>query len=107
VFILSRVREAFDRGMSTEEAVSHGIRSTASTVTSAAVVMVAIFAVFATLRLLDMKQMGFGLAAAVLLDVTLVRGVALPAAIALLGERGWRVKRPRVRRARERVEVAA
>ena len=59
--------------------------------------MVAIFAVFATLRLLDMKQMGFGLAAAVLLDVTIVRGVALPAAITLLGERGWKVPRPRRR----------
>jgi RND superfamily putative drug exporter len=67
-------------------------------VTSAALVMVAIFAVFATLRLLDMKQMGFGLAAAVLIDVTIVRAVALPAAITLLGEQGWRVRRRRASR---------
>jgi RND superfamily putative drug exporter len=55
--------------------------------------MVAVFAVFATLRVLDLKQMGVGLAAAVLLDATIVRGVALPAAVALLGERGWKVGR--------------
>ena len=101
VLVLERIQEARRAGRSPAAAAAEGIGATAGTVTSAAVVMVAIFAVFATLRLLDMKQMGFGLAAAVLLDVTLVRGVALPAAIALLGERGWRVKRPRVRRARE------
>ena len=88
-------------------AAAEGVGATAGTVTSAAVVMVAIFAVFATLRLLDMKQMGVGLAVAVLLDVTLVRGLALPAAITLLGERGWRVPRPgAAARAEARVEVA-
>jgi len=109
VLVLERIQESRRAGRSPAAAAAEGIGATAGTVTSAAVVMVAIFAVFATLRLLDMKQMGFGLAAAVLLDVTLVRGVALPAAIALLGDRGWRVKRPRVRRTRERerVEVAA
>ncbi len=109
VLVLERIQESRRAGRSPAAAAAEGIGATAGTVTSAAFVMVAIFAVFATLRLLDMKQMGFGLAAAVLLDVTLVRGVALPAAIALLGDRGWRVKRPRVRRARERerVEVAA
>src|SRR5581483_1756457 len=68
VFILSRVKELVDRGMSTEEAVEKGIRSTAGTVTSAAFVMVAVFSIFATLSTLDMKQLGVGLAVAVLLD---------------------------------------
>ena len=63
VFILSRVREAYDRGMSTEEAVAHGIKSTAGVVTAAATVMVAVFAIFVTLSTVDMKQLGFGLAA--------------------------------------------
>jgi uncharacterized membrane protein YdfJ with MMPL/SSD domain len=109
VLVLERIQEARRAGRSPAAAAAEGVGATAGTVTSAAIVMVAIFAVFATLRLLDMKQMGFGLAAAVLLDVTLVRGVALPAAIALLGDRGWRVKQPRARRVRdrERVEVAA
>ena len=79
VFILSRIREAVDRGMSTDDAVAHGIKSTAGVVTSAAVVMVSVFAIFATLSSLDMKQMGVGLAAAILIDATIVRGVLLPA----------------------------
>src|SRR5579872_4542502 len=79
VFILSRIREAVDRGMSTGDAVAHGIRSTAGTVTSAAVVMVGAFSIFATLPITDMKEMGIGLATAVLLDATVVRGVLLPA----------------------------
>jgi uncharacterized membrane protein YdfJ with MMPL/SSD domain len=89
VFILSRVREAFDRGMSSDEAVAHGIRTTAGTVTSAAVVMVAVFAIFATLSYLDFKMMGIGLATAILLDATLVRGVLLPASMKLLGDWNW------------------
>jgi RND superfamily putative drug exporter len=89
VFILTRVREAYDRGMSTEDAVAHGIRTTAGTVTSAAAVMVAVFSIFAVLSLLDFKQMGVGLAVAVLLDATLIRGVLLPATMKLLGERNW------------------
>lgn len=89
VFILTRIREAFDRGMSTDEAVAHGIKSTAGVVTSAAVVMVAVFAIFATLSLPDLQQMGIGLAAAVLIDATIVRGVLLPATMKLLGERNW------------------
>ncbi len=89
VFILSRIREAYDGGMSTTEAVSHGIRTTAGVVTSAAVVMVAVFSIFATLSLLDFKQMGIGLAVAVLLDATLIRGVLLPSTMVLLGERNW------------------
>ena len=89
VFILSRVREAFDRGMTTEDAVSHGIRSTASTVTSAAIVMVAVFGVFATLSSIVFKQLGIGLAVAILIDATLVRAILLPATMKLLGDRNW------------------
>ena len=89
VFILSRVREAYDRGMKTEDAVAHGIISTAGVVTSAALVMVGAFAVFALMPILDMKEMGIGLAVAVLLDATLVRGVLLPATMKLLGDWNW------------------
>ncbi|MEA2397876.1 MAG: hypothetical protein QOK25_1432 [Thermoleophilaceae bacterium] len=89
VLILSRVREAFDSGMKTEDAVSHGIKATAGVVTSAAVVMVAVFAVFATLSGLDFKMMGVGLASAVLIDATIVRAVLLPATMKLLGDWNW------------------
>ena len=89
VFILTRIREAYDGGMSSNESVRHGIASTAGTVTSAAVVMVAVFAIFATLSFIDLKQMGVGLAIAVLIDATIVRGVLLPAAMALLGDWNW------------------
>jgi RND superfamily putative drug exporter len=94
VFILSRIREAFDGGMRTEDAVAHGIKSTAGVVTSAAIVMVAVFAVFATLRAVEFKQMGVGLAVAVLLDATLVRAVLLPATMKLLGDWNWYLPRP-------------
>src|SRR5205085_11347645 len=93
VFILGRIRELVDRGVPTEEAVSRGIRTTASTVTAAAVVMVAVFAIFASLRTLDIKQMGVGLAVAVLLDATLIRGVLLPAKMKLLGDWNWYLPR--------------
>ncbi|HWM64213.1 MAG TPA: MMPL family transporter [Solirubrobacterales bacterium] len=89
VLILSRVREAFDSGMSSDEAVRSGILATAGTVTSAAMVMVAVFAVFATLSIIDMKEMGVGLAVAVLIDATIVRAILLPAAMKLLGDRNW------------------
>jgi anti-anti-sigma factor len=89
VFILSRVREGFDRGMSTEEAVSHGIKATAGVVTSAAIVMVGVFAIFATLSSIDFKEMGVGLAVAVLIDATIVRAVLLPASMKLLGDWNW------------------
>ena len=89
VFILSRVKEYFDRGMSTEQAVEAGIRSTAGVVTSAAVVMVFVFGVFALMPIIDMKEMGIGLAAAVLIDATIVRAVLLPATMKLLGEWNW------------------
>ena len=89
VFILTRIREGFDSGMKTEDAVSHGIKSTAGVVTSAAVVMVGVFAVFATLSLVIFKELGIGLGVAVLIDATLVRAVLLPATMKLLGERNW------------------
>jgi putative drug exporter of the RND superfamily len=93
VFILSRIREAFDRGRSTEDAVAHGIKSTAGVVTSAAVVMISVFAIFATLSLLIFKQLGVGLAVAVLIDATLIRGVLLPATMKLLGDWNWYLPR--------------
>jgi uncharacterized membrane protein YdfJ with MMPL/SSD domain len=89
VFILTRVREAFDRGMSTGDAVAHGIKSTAGVVTSAAIVMVAVFSMFALSSELQMQQMGIGLAAAVLIDATIIRGVLLPATMKLLGDWNW------------------
>jgi uncharacterized membrane protein YdfJ with MMPL/SSD domain len=109
VFILSRVKELVDDGMSTEQAVATGIKRTAGTVTSAAVVMVAVFAIFVTLRTLDIKQMGFGLAAAILIDATIVRAVLLPSAMKLLGEWNWYLPRwlewlPRFEREPERRE---
>lgn len=93
VLILSRVREGVDRGLSSDEAVREGIVATAGTVTSAAIVMVAVFSVFATLTLIDMKEMGIGLAAAVLIDATIVRAILLPAAMKLLGDRNWYLPR--------------
>jgi uncharacterized membrane protein YdfJ with MMPL/SSD domain len=89
IFILTRVREAYDRGLSTEEAVEHGISTTAGVVTSAAVVMVGVFAVFALMPILDMKEMGIGLAVAVLIDATIIRAVLLPASMKLLGDWNW------------------
>jgi RND superfamily putative drug exporter len=89
VLILSRIRELHDRGMSTEDAVAGGIKTTAGVVTSAAVVMVAVLSIFATLELLDFKMMGVGLATAILIDATIVRAVLVPAAMKLLGERNW------------------
>jgi uncharacterized membrane protein YdfJ with MMPL/SSD domain len=75
--------------MSTGDAVAHGIKTTAGVVSSAAIVMVGVFAIFATLPLLDMKEMGIGLAAAVLIDATIVRAVLLPATMKLLGDWNW------------------
>ncbi len=93
VLVLERIREARRSGLPPAQAAAEGVASTAGAVTSAAVVMVFVFAVFSTLSLLEFKQLGVGLSAAVLIDATIVRGIALPAAIALLGDRGWRVRR--------------
>src|SRR6266550_1100978 len=89
VFILTRVREAYDGGMTTKRAVEHGISTTAGVVTSAALVMVGVFAVFALMPILGMKEMGIGLAAAVLIDATIIRAVLLPASMTLLGDANW------------------
>ncbi|MFJ3309821.1 MMPL family transporter [Streptomyces sp. NPDC086549] len=89
VFVVSRIREARLRGRTTNDAIQHGVVTTAGVVTSAAVIMVAVFAIFGTLSMQSMKQMGVGLAAAVLIDATVIRGVLLPAVMALLGERNW------------------
>jgi uncharacterized membrane protein YdfJ with MMPL/SSD domain len=112
VFILTRVREAYDSGMSTEDAVSHAIKTTAGVVTSAAVVMVGVFSIFATLSLLDFKQMGIGLAAAVLIDATIIRGVLLPATMKLLGDWNWYLPKslgwlPKVKSEQEAAPVTA
>ncbi|MBV9715163.1 MAG: MMPL family transporter, partial [Solirubrobacterales bacterium] len=93
VFILTRIKEAVDRGLPARRAVDEGIRSTAGVVSSAAVVMVAVFAIFGTLRMIQFKQMGVGLAAAILIDATVIRGVLLPATLALLGEWAWYLPR--------------
>jgi uncharacterized membrane protein YdfJ with MMPL/SSD domain len=89
VFVLSRIRELVDRGLSTERAVAQGIKSTAGVITSAAAVMVVTFAAFATGSDQSMKQLGVGLAAAILIDATIVRAVLLPATMKLLGNRNW------------------
>ena len=89
VLVLSRVREAVDRGMSNDDAVAHGIKSTAGVVTSAALVMVAVFGAFALGSDQVVKQIGVGLAAAILIDATLIRAVLLPATMKLLGARNW------------------
>src|SRR5204862_3582098 len=93
VFILSRVREAFDHGMSTEDAVAHGIKTTAGVVTSAALVMFGVFSIFATLQFMFLKEFGVDLAIAVLVDATIVRAVLLPATMKLLGDWNWYLPR--------------
>jgi RND superfamily putative drug exporter len=93
VFIISRIRETFDRGANVDDAVSHGIKSTAGVVTSAAVVMVCVFSIFATLSTPFFKQFGIGLAAAILIDATIVRAVLLPATMKLLGDWNWYLPR--------------
>ena len=89
VFIVSRIREVFDGGASMDDAVREGITSTAGVVTSAAIVMVCVFAVFGTLSVPFFKQFGVGLSAAVLIDVTIVRALLLPATMKLLGRWNW------------------
>jgi uncharacterized membrane protein YdfJ with MMPL/SSD domain len=107
VLVLERIREARRAGRSPREAAAEGVGATAGAVTSAAVVMVGVFSVFAMLRMVEMKQLGVGLAAAVLIDATIVRGVALPAVVTLLGERGWRVIPRRERERAPRLEPVA
>ena len=106
VFILSRIRELRLRGASARAAVTDGITSSAGVVTSAAVIMVAVFSIFATLSEFEFKVFGVAMAVAVLIDATVVRGVLLPAGLALLGDRAWALPgRPRFRRQTRRSEV--
>jgi RND superfamily putative drug exporter len=93
VFILSRIRELRLGGASARQAITGGIASSAGVVTSAAAIMVAVFSIFATLSLIEFKMFGVAMAAAVLIDATIVRGVLLPAGLALLGDRVWPQKR--------------
>jgi len=93
VLVLGRIRELYDRGESMDDAISNGIKRTAGVVTSAAVVMVFVFSIFATLSLLFFKQFGVGLAVAILIDATIVRAVLLPASMKLLGEWNWYLPR--------------
>jgi uncharacterized membrane protein YdfJ with MMPL/SSD domain len=89
VFILSRIREAYDRGGSTDQAVAHGIKTTAGVITSAAIVMVCVFSIFGVLSYMVFKQIGVGLAAAILIDATIIRALLLPATMKLLGDWNW------------------
>ncbi|MCZ7589921.1 MAG: MMPL family transporter [Gaiella sp.] len=93
VLVLGRIRELYDRGESMDDAISNGIKRTAGVVTSAAVVMVLVFSIFATLSMLFFKQFGVGLAVAILIDATIVRAVLLPATMKLLGEWNWYLPR--------------
>ncbi|WP_235947401.1 MMPL family transporter [Candidatus Frankia alpina] len=94
VFVLSRVREARTAGLSMRDAVTVGVRRSAGVVTSAAVIMVAVFSIFATLSQVSMKQLGVGLGAAILIDATVIRVILMPAVLTLLGERVWRGTTP-------------
>jgi RND superfamily putative drug exporter len=89
VFVLSSIREAVAEGLPPREAVRVGIVRSAGTVTSAALVMVSVFAIFASLHMVEMKELGLGLAVAVLVDALVVRGVVLPSLLILLGRRVW------------------
>ncbi|WP_054047962.1 MMPL family transporter [Alloactinosynnema sp. L-07] len=104
VFVVSRIREARQKGMDTRSAVSHGITTSAGVVTSAAAVMIGVFSIFGTLSTIDMKQMGVGLATAILIDATLIRAVVLPSLMAVLGDSNWWT--PKFLRGREEPETA-
>jgi putative drug exporter of the RND superfamily len=99
VFILSRIRELRLAGAPARTAVTDGIARSAGVVTSAALIMVAVFSIFATLSLIEFKVFGVGMAVAVLIDATVVRGVLLPAGLALLGDRAWPQGKPAAHRA--------
>jgi RND superfamily putative drug exporter len=95
VFVLSRIREGIQRGLPARIAVEVGVSETAGVVTSAAAVMVSVFAIFASLSMLELKQMGVGLAVSVLVDATLVRVVMLPSMLVMLGDSAWWPRAPR------------
>ena len=89
MFIMSRIKEAYERGAGSDEAIAIGVKATAGTITSAAAIMVAVALVFAFLRDISIKQFGFGLAAAIFIDATVIRSILLPASMKLLGEWNW------------------
>ena len=89
MLLLNRIKELYDQGYSNEESVSAGIRLTAGQITSAAAIMVGVFATFATSRILGLQQFGVGLAVAVFVDATVIRVILLPASMKLLGELNW------------------
>jgi RND superfamily putative drug exporter len=93
MFVLGRTKEAYERGASNEEAVSTGIRATAGTITSAAAIMVGVFSIFAFTRDIGLKQFGFGLGIAILIDATVIRSILLPASMKLLGDANWYLPR--------------
>jgi RND superfamily putative drug exporter len=89
VFLISRIREEYDKSGDNSEAVAYGLRTTGGIITGAAIIMVAVFAGFASGRLTSLEQMGFGLSVAVFLDATIVRSILVPSAMKLLGDRNW------------------
>jgi RND superfamily putative drug exporter len=89
IFILSRIRERWTTGATAREAVIGGIGASAGVVSSAAVIMTGVFSVFITLGAIEYKMLGVGMAVAVIIDATVVRGILLPAALTLLGARAW------------------
>jgi RND superfamily putative drug exporter len=89
VFLISRIREEYDKSGDNSEAVAFGLRTTGGIITGAAIIMVAVFAAFASGRIAGLQQMGFGLAIAVFLDATIVRSILVPSAMKLLGDRNW------------------
>jgi RND superfamily putative drug exporter len=89
VFLISRIREEYDKSGDNSEAVAFGLRTTGGIITGAAIIMVAVFAAFASGRIAGLQQMGFGLAVAVFLDATIVRSILVPSAMKLLGDRNW------------------
>jgi RND superfamily putative drug exporter len=93
VFLLSRIRERYDESGDTTDAVTFGVASTARIITGAALIIVAVFAGFASGELVMFQQMGFGVAAALLIDATIIRSVVLPSAMKLLGDWNWYLPR--------------
>jgi RND superfamily putative drug exporter len=89
VFLLSRIREHHDLTGNNREAVAVGLQATAKIITGAALIMVAVFGGFAAGRMVELQQLGFGLAVAVLIDATIVRTILVPATMAMLGEWNW------------------
>lgn len=101
VFILSRIRELHGRGLPMREAVIGGISTSAGVVTSAAIIMVAVFSIFDVLPLIDFKVLGVGLAVSVLIDATVVRGILLPAVLTILGPQSWSLNKAGTNKTRD------